>query len=93
MVKEGSWEVTLNDEDPVSVRLDEWDMLSVPAGAWRSIRNVGEEPGKLLVINSGDGRVRLEWDEEVVKSAADAGTALDHNGYVAPRALVPGARG
>ncbi|MCX2732669.1 cupin domain-containing protein [Saccharopolyspora sp. NFXS83] len=93
MVKDGRWEVTLNDHEPVTVELGEWDMLSVPPGAWRSIRNVGEDTGKLVVINSGDGRVRVDWDEEVVKAAADAGYSIDHNGYVAPYALVPRARG
>ncbi|GAB2671254.1 hypothetical protein GCM10027271_34640 [Saccharopolyspora gloriosae] len=93
MVKDGRWEVTLNDHEPVTVELGEWDMLSVPPGAWRSIRNVGEGTGKLVVINSGDGRVRVDWDEEVVKAAADAGYSIDHNGYVAPYALVPRARG
>ncbi|GAB3288319.1 cupin domain-containing protein [Parasphingorhabdus pacifica] len=93
MVKDGCWEVTLNDHEPVTVELGEWDMLSVPPGAWRSIRNVGENTGKLVVINSGDGRVRVDWDEEVVKAAADAGFSIDHNGYVAPYALVPRSRG
>ncbi|MFR9727962.1 cupin domain-containing protein [Saccharopolyspora sp. MS10] len=93
MVKEGRWEVVLNDHDPVTVELGEWDLLSVPPGAWRSIRNVGEDTGKLVVIGSGDGRVRLDWDEEVVKAAADAGYSIDHNGYVAPYALVPRSRG
>ena len=35
----------------------------------------------------------VDWDEEVVKAAADAGYSIDHNGYVAPYALVPRARG
>lgn len=93
MVKDGRWEVTLNDHEPVTVQLGEWDMFSVPPGAWRSIRNIGEDSGKLVVINSGDGRVRPDWDDEVVKAAADAGYSIDHNGYVAPYALVPRARG
>ncbi|MFB7287164.1 hypothetical protein [Actinacidiphila glaucinigra] len=53
------------------------------------MRNAGDERGDLLVVNSGDGRVRLEWDDEVVKSAADAGLGIDHNGYLAPYALLP----
>ncbi|MCX0272420.1 cupin domain-containing protein [Nocardia zapadnayensis] len=90
MVKDGEWEVTLNrGVDARTVRLGAWDMLSVPAGAYRSIRNVGGQTALMLVVNSGDGRVRLTWDEEVVKAAADAGDALDHNGYLAPYALVP----
>lgn len=90
MVKDGEWDVTVNrGPDARTVRLGEWDMLSIPRNAYRSIRNAGEQTALLLVVNSGDGRVRLEWDEEVVKAAADAGDAIDHNGYLAPYALVP----
>jgi mannose-6-phosphate isomerase-like protein (cupin superfamily) len=89
IVRDGEWEVTLNQHDQVSVHLGERDILSVPAGAWRSLRNVGDERGHLVVVTKGDGRVRLEWDDEVVKAAADAGVTRDHNGYAAPYALVP----
>ncbi|MGW5387338.1 cupin domain-containing protein [Nocardia sp. NPDC003963] len=90
MVKDGEWEVTVNrGAEARTVRLGPWDMLSVPADSYRAIRNVGAATALLLVINSGDGRVRLTWDDEVVKAAADAGDALDHNGYLAPYALVP----
>ncbi|MFD5181524.1 cupin domain-containing protein [Streptomyces sp. NPDC058372] len=90
IIKDGEWEITLNRTDPVTVRLGPRDMISVPQDAWRSLRNTGDTEGHLLVVNSGDGRVRLEWDEEVVKAAADAGLGMDHNGYVAPYALLPG---
>ncbi|GAB3696613.1 cupin domain-containing protein [Saccharopolyspora tripterygii] len=89
MVFDGEWDVTLNRDEEVSVRLGPWDMVSVPAGAWRSVRNVSGETASMLVINSGDGRVRLEWDDEVVKAAADAGVGVDHNGYLAPFHLIP----
>lgn len=44
--------------------------------------------GELLVVNRGDGRVRLEWAPEVVESAFDAGWMLDPNGYLAPVAVM-----
>jgi quercetin dioxygenase-like cupin family protein len=95
-VKSGIWEVTLNEPgDERSVRLGVQDALSVPAGSWRSIRCVEagdnaatEGTGELLVVNSGDGRVRLEWAPEVVDAAFDAGWMLDPNGYVAPVAVM-----
>ncbi|WP_275292436.1 cupin domain-containing protein [Amycolatopsis sp. La24] len=93
LVKDGEWEVTLNRHDETSVRLGPWDMVSVPRGAWRSVRNVSDERATLLVVNGGDGRVRLDWDDEVVKAAADAGVGLDHNGYLAPWHLLPRAAG
>lgn len=90
MVKDGEWEITVNrGADALTVTVGPWDMVSIPRGAYRSIHNVGSETGLLLVVNSGDGRVRLDWDDEVVKAAADAGDAIDHNGYLAPYTLVP----
>ncbi|RII16094.1 Cupin domain protein [Streptomyces sp. YIM 130001] len=90
MAKDGEWEVTLNQADQrQTVRLGERDMLSVPAGAWRSMRNVADTTATMIVVNSGDGRVRMEWDEEVVKASADAGVGVDHDGYLAPLHLLP----
>ncbi|MPY98014.1 MAG: cupin domain-containing protein [Actinophytocola sp.] len=93
IVKDGEWDVRLNLDDERSVRLGPWDMLSVPPRAWRSFRNVSGDTASMVVINGGDGRVRLRWEDTVVKAAADAGVAIDHNGYLAPAALVPGATG
>lgn len=96
MIKDGTWEIAVNSPgaDELTVRLGPWDMLSVPPHAWRTLRAVsageGGQPASLLVVSSGDGRVRIDWDEEVAKAAADAGHGIDHNGYLAPYALIPG---
>jgi len=95
-VKSGVWDVTLNEGDQAqTVRLGVQDALSVPAGSWRSITLVEagenaatEGTGELLVVNSGDGRVRLEWAPEVVDAAFEAGWMLDPNGYLAPVAVM-----
>ena len=95
-VKSGVWDVTLNEGDAArTVRLGAQDALSVPAGAWRSMTLVEagadaatEGTGELLVVNSGDGRVRLEWAPEVVDAAFAAGWMLDPNGYLAPVAVL-----
>ena len=96
LVKSGRWQVTVNTgaEEEV-VDLDEQDMLSVIPGSWRrfTLLETGadaadEGTGELIVVNSGDGRVRLEWASEVIKQAFDAGWMLDPNGYVAPVAVM-----
>jgi hypothetical protein len=96
IVKSGQWQVTLNEgADAQSVTLGPQDMLSVPAESWRrfELLEAGENAatagtGELLVVNSGDGRVRLEWAPEVVEAAFDAGWMLDANGYLAPVAVM-----
>lgn len=96
-VKSGTWLVRLNAGDQVEeVRLGPRDAFSVPPGAWRSFEMVevgaGQTAtpgtGELLVVNGGDGRVRLEWAPEVVDAARQAGQVLDPNGYVAPAAVM-----
>lgn len=87
LIKSGRWEIILNDGDATVVELGPGDAFSVPAGAWRSFRCVsaGESgAGELLVINSGDDRVYLEWAPEVVAAARAADWMLDPNGYLAP---------
>ena len=96
IVKSGRWAVTLNDgDDAQTVELGPQDALSVLPGSWRSYRllEAGENAatggtGELLVVNSGDGRVRQEWAPDVVEAAFEAGWLLDPNGYLAPVAVM-----
>ncbi|NIK61576.1 cupin domain-containing protein [Kribbella shirazensis] len=96
-VKAGRWQVRLNrGDDEQVVELGPRDSLSVPAGAWRSFQLLDSGPGRaeeegtgeLLVVNGGDGRVRLEWADEVVRHARKDGWVLDPNGYLAPAAVL-----
>lgn len=83
LVRHGEWEVAFNEGEDVTSSLGEWDLVSVPAGAWRSLKNVGVTTGRVLVITGSDARTRLEWAPTVVKNAKDSGYAIDPNGYVA----------
>jgi quercetin dioxygenase-like cupin family protein len=87
LVKSGRWSVTLNGDPATAVELGVGDSFSVPPGAWRAFRCVQEGPdgpGELLVINSGDDRVYLEWAPEVVYAARRTDRMIDPNGYLAP---------
>jgi len=97
VVKAGRWQVRLNlGDDEQSVELGPQDTLSVPPGAWRSFTLLEADGGRaeeagtgeLLVVNSGDGRVRLEWSEEVLRHAQKQGRVIDPNGYLAPAAVL-----
>lgn len=88
IVRKGTWEVRLNESEPVTVTLEENDTLSVPVGAWREYANVGDGTGELYVVTGGDGRAKLEWDEVIVKGAQNEDVAYDANGYLAPYSIV-----
>lgn len=83
LVRHGEWEVAFNEDLSVKVELGPWDLVSVPAGAWRNLKNVGTDIGRVLVITGSDARTRLEWCKEVIDQAEANGYALDPNGYVA----------
>ena len=96
-VRAGRWRIRLNQgEDEQAVELGPRDTLSIPPGAWRSFtlveagegRAADEGAGELLVVTSGDGRVRLDWSEDVVRHARKRGWMLDANGYRAPAAVL-----
>lgn len=79
----GKWLVTLNEGDEkVATVLNPYDSISIPAGAWRTFTALDDE-AQMLVVNSGDGRVRLEWPAETRRHAEDKGYAPDAAGYAA----------
>lgn len=92
LARTGTWEVTFETEEGVqTVELSRLDAVSVPPGAKRSLKATatGEDGhAEILVVVEGDERARLEWSEDVVSAARDAGWVLDPNGYVAPALLL-----
>ena len=92
LVRSGRWVVRVNrGEQQQVVELGPLDMFSVPQGAWRSLECVdagADGAGEAAVVNGGDARVGLEWDEDVVSAARAAGWVLDANRYLAPTAVL-----
>ena len=90
IVFSGSVEVTQNDGTAaVSQTVAAQDLYSFPADSWRSIRNGGDTPAEFVLMTAGDHKKRIVWSDAIRKEAAGLGFALDHNGYVAPLALLP----
>lgn len=90
IVKEGQWELQVDDGACAStVQLGPWDVVSVPAQAWRHLRNIGSTTGLMVVLNGGDARKRPRWHPDVADAAQGRGWGLDASGYVAPSHLLP----
>ncbi|MBV8915204.1 MAG: cupin domain-containing protein [Acetobacteraceae bacterium] len=90
IVFSGELEVTLNGpgaEVPVQVATGE--CFSAPPGAWRSLAAAGNAPVEAALVTAGDARKWIHWAPEIVQAALAAGTVLDHDGHVAPLALMP----
>lgn len=90
MAHTGAVEVVLNGPgDEVPLEVSTKDILSIPAGVWRTIRNTSDGDAELLLVTTGDARKRPDWAEDVIAAAGELGQTLDASGYVAPKALVP----
>ncbi len=89
LVADDGWVLDVNQGDDLLSRdLQPGSVVSIPPGVWRSFRNTGSDPAHLLVVNGGDTRIHLEWPDETVEAARDAGTVIDAGGYLAPAHLV-----
>lgn len=89
LVKSGTWEVAVNRSGArMTVRLQPWDIFSVPPNAWRSLKCIEGDPGQVLLITGGDNRTRIEWDPQVREACAQKGWALDPNGYAAASSVI-----
>lgn len=90
----GTWHVTFEtSEGEETAELGRLDAVSVPAGAWRSVRAVSapeDGPAELLVVVQGDERALIDWSDDVVTAAEEDGYVLDANGYRAPARLLEG---
>ena len=89
----GEFELSLNDGDQrVAARPNEGSVVSVPAGAWRDLANVGTADALAVVVCGGDHPTSIEWAPEIVAAARVAGWTHDASGYLAPADLVGGDR-
>jgi hypothetical protein len=86
-VQSGSLEIVLDGDSPVVA--EAWDVFSTPAGVWRTLRAVGDEPVVAVLVTSGDARVRIEWTQDVIEAAREIGVGIDPNGYVASAEHLP----
>ena len=86
---EGDWEVALNEPaHEVTTRPTMGSLASIPASAWRDLRNVGTTPARAVIVTGSDSPSRVEWPAETLARSADAGFGLDAAGYVAPLELL-----
>ncbi|ANE04654.1 cupin domain-containing protein [Corynebacterium crudilactis] len=91
-IKSGTWKITINDgDDKQVVTLSSRDAISIPEGSWRQFRCISDTEGELFVVSAGDNRVKIDWHEEVINAAHEAGFALDPNDYVAPVSVLEAA--
>ena len=90
IVFSGALDVVLNERGAeVQAHVATGECFSAPAGTWRSLAAAGDAPVEAALVTAGDARKRITWAPEVARAALQAGTVLDHDGHVAPLALLP----
>jgi quercetin dioxygenase-like cupin family protein len=90
MVYSGAAAITLNAPgDEVELQASARDMISVPAGAWRSIANASDRDCEIVLVTTGDGRKTPEWAPDVVAAARAMGRGVDRSGLLVRAELLP----
>ncbi|MDA0785314.1 MAG: cupin domain-containing protein [Proteobacteria bacterium] len=78
----GRWSVTWGEEGQHEIFLEPFDVISVPVGEMRAIRNAGDSDAWHLTILGGTNPSRVEWHDNVIQRAQDAGFVLDEDGNI-----------
>ena len=90
IVFSGALDITLNGPGAeTTVHVATGECFSAPAGAWRSLAAAGGAPVEATLVTAGDARKRITWAPDIAQAALQVGTVLDHDGHVAPLALMP----
>ncbi|MDE0002353.1 MAG: hypothetical protein OXQ29_06635, partial [Rhodospirillaceae bacterium] len=67
LVGEGQWEISVNrGNDAISANPTEGSVVSIPASAWRNLKNIGTADAFALLVCGSDQRADIQWDPEVV---------------------------
>ncbi len=79
----------LDGDEERSIRLQPFDLISIPIGVMRGFRNESAEESWLFAITDGADSGRVHWHPEVLTECARHGWVLDAKGDV--RQVEPGA--
>ena len=80
----GKWKIFWgDDEDTYHVIVEKFDTVSVPIGAMRGFRNVGDEKAMLMVTVGGTNPGKCGWHKNVVAEAERRGYELAEDGNLA----------
>ena len=90
IVYTGGVAITLNAaQDGVELQAGMRDMVSIPADAWRSIKNTSDVETEMVLVTTGDGRKTPEWAPDVLEAAHAMGRGVDKSGLIARAELLP----
>lgn len=93
---EGQWQVDIASGDSAAdgpgetATPAEGSIASIPENTWRNFTNLGSTAARAVVVCGSDAPTRVEWAEEVVLAANNAGWGIDAAGYLAPVELIGG---
>lgn len=76
----GRWAIQWGDKGEHQIVLEQFDLVSVPPGIMRSVRNIGAEEAYLFTILGGTDPGRVTWSPDLIQAAKQRGWELDAEG-------------
>lgn len=76
----GKWIVYWGENGENELKLDTFDIISVPIDVMRGFKNIGNEYAYLMAILGGNDPGKISWAKSVLELAEKSGLSLDKSG-------------
>ena len=76
------WSIIWGETGQHEIRIDQFDVVSVPPGVMRGFKNEGNSYGLVMAILGGSDSGNVIWENNVVEEAKKTGLRLNEDGTI-----------
>ena len=78
----GTWSIIWGGEGEHKIKIDQFDVVSVPRGVMRGFKNEGDSHGFIMAILGGSDSGNVSWAKDVIEGAEKTGLRLNKDGTI-----------
>ncbi len=78
----GTWSIIWGGEGEHKIKIDQFDVVSVPPGVMRGFKNEGDSHGFIMAILGGSDSGNVSWAKDVIEGAEKTGLRLNKDGTI-----------
>mgnify|MGYP001168975315 CR=1 FL=1 len=77
-----NWSIIWGEKGKYQIKIDPFDVVSVPPGVMRGFKNEGNNHGFIMAILGGSNSGKVKWAKDVIEGAKKTGLQLNRDGTI-----------